>query len=565
MGRPVEAPPEAVRLGSYEIVRKLARGGMAELFLARTVGPEGFAKLVVLKKILPHYAENPKFVRLFLDEAKLVAQMEHPHIAHVYDMGKSGGDYFFTMEYVHGQDIRAVWRRMARVQKPFPVAHAVQIARNIAAALHYAHERTRDDGTLLDIVHRDVSPSNVLISYDGAVKLVDFGVAKAATSTVKTRTGALKGKISYMSPEQAKGAAIDRRSDIFSLGIMLWELVTGRRLYKAENDLATIQMIINAKPQPPSQLRSDCPPKLDAIILRALDGNVAGRYQTAEQMQVDLEALARDAQYDQSTNTLRAFMHELFDEELKIWMDATAAGQTLIDHVRSAQPTMLLPITESDVDDSEIDDDDVHDSQVSLQVDSQVSLQVDSQVGLQVDSQVGLQTDSQAEVLTTIVSALPPTGPLRALVDESPTLSNEDHPSSPTQPHQVQFATIQLSVPPPPSRPHSEPMRAVSEPSPQFGVRVPAQPAAFPYAPAEWRRGTQSSPAIDNSREAITKHVLVACSVLLAIIVLFAIAFGGGGDRRAAARAIPDSTTAPTHPMPASGPKVEMRVLPAQP
>src|SRR5687767_11982270 len=152
LGRPVDDQrSETTRLGSYEIVRKLARGGMAELFLSRTVGPEGFEKLVVLKKILPSHAENPKFVRLFLDEAKLAATLDHPHIAHVYDMGKVDGHYFFTMEYVHGQDVRTVMRRAARMERKFPIDHAVQIARNVAAALHYAHERRRADGTLLDI------------------------------------------------------------------------------------------------------------------------------------------------------------------------------------------------------------------------------------------------------------------------------------------------------------------------------------------------------------------------------------------------------------------------------
>src|SRR5262245_32206977 len=158
------------RLGSYEIVRKLARGGMAELFLARTVGPQGFEKLVVLKKILPSYAENPRFVRLFLDEAKLAATLEHPHIAHVYDMGDVDGVYFFAMEYVHGQDVRAILRRAARTNVVLPIDHVVQVTRNVAAALHYAHERKRPDGTVLDLVHRDVSPSNILVSYDGAVK-----------------------------------------------------------------------------------------------------------------------------------------------------------------------------------------------------------------------------------------------------------------------------------------------------------------------------------------------------------------------------------------------------------
>src|SRR5262249_24409145 len=198
---------------------------------------------------------NPKFVKLFLDEAKLAAGLDHPHIAHVYDMGMVEGSYFFTMEYIHGQDVRRTLRRTIRLGVEFPLDHAVQIARSVAAAMHYAHERRRADGTLLDLVQRDVSPSNVLISYDGAVKLVDFGVAKAATSSVKTRTGTLKGKISYMSPEQAKGAQIDRRSDIFSLGIVLWEMITTQRLYRGENDLQTLQLIIHEPPRRPSEVQ----------------------------------------------------------------------------------------------------------------------------------------------------------------------------------------------------------------------------------------------------------------------------------------------------------------------
>jgi serine/threonine protein kinase len=539
VGRPVEAPLEASRLGAYEIVRKLARGGMAELFLAQTTGPEGFAKLVVLKKILPNYAENPKFVRLFLDEAKLVAQMDHPHIAHVYDMGKAGNDYFFAMEYVHGQDVRAIWRRSAKLQKPVPIGVAVKIAGNIAAALHYAHRRTRDDGTLLDIVHRDVSPSNILLSYDGAVKLVDFGVAKAATSSVKTRTGALKGKISYMSPEQAKGAAIDRRSDIFSLGIVLWEIVTGRRLYKAENDLATIQMIINSKPQLPSQVRSDCPAALDEIILRALNANVIDRYQSAEQMQLDLEALARSQSWDTSDSALRVYMNEIFEHELKIWHDAKSEGQTLIDHV-AAQPTVILPLSESDVSDADGDDYELDD-----------------------ESESGMDSDLLTSAASSL-TGLPPTTPRRVITDSDghKTLTNEHEHDDATEMtsiptaamqavgtatiQQVGVPTIQLSVPPPPVRAQTEPAPL----SPNFGMGIP--PAAFPVAPAEWRPRGVPAPVTPSSDERLTRHVLIACSVLFAVIVLIAVAFGGGAPSSAAT------------PLMQPGGKVEMKTVPAK-
>jgi len=356
---------EMARLGGYTIVRKLAKGGMAEIYLARSVGPEGFEKLVVLKRILPRYAENPKFVQLFLDEAKLAASLDHPHIVHVYDMGRIDGHYFFTMEYVHGQDTRSILRKASHHKAhPIPIAIAVQIARTMAAALHHAHERKQPDGASRDVVHRDVSPSNILVSYDGAIKLADFGVAKAASSSVRTRTGALKGKVGYMSPEQARGMPIDRRSDIFSLGVVLWELVAMRRLFKTDNDLATIQAIINATPPLLAELRDDCPPELDRVVRRALEKDPATRYQTAQQLQRDLEELARELKLDQSSISLSHYMNELFADEIAAWRDAQAAGATVTDFMFAhSNPT---PVSESDFsledgDDEPDDDDEVDD------------------------------------------------------------------------------------------------------------------------------------------------------------------------------------------------------------
>jgi len=367
VGTAVGQRPEVLRLGSYEILRQLARGGMAELFLARTVGPEGFEKLVVLKKILPKFAESPKFVRLFLDEARLAAALDHPHIAHVYDLGKLETSYFFTMEYVHGQDLHAVVKRAGRLGKRIPISHAVQLAHAVASALHYAHERRGHDGSLLGIVHRDVSPSNVLIAYDGAIKLVDFGVAKATTSTVKTRTGTLKGKISYMSPEQAKGSPIDRRSDVFALGTVLWEMVTSQRLFKADNDLATIQKIIHSEAEPPTHLRADCPPELETIILKALAVDATERYQTAEDLQLDLEELAREHKLVQSTVALRTFMHDLFADEIAAWQAAQASGVTLTDHIAAAPSAPGTPPSDAAYDEEEFDDDDLFDDTTGAQ------------------------------------------------------------------------------------------------------------------------------------------------------------------------------------------------------
>jgi serine/threonine protein kinase len=329
----------ASRLGSYEVLHRFAAGGMAELFLARSRGPEGFEKLVVLKKILPRLAGNERFVRLFLDEARLAASLEHPNIAHVFDLGRVDNDYFFAMEFVHGRDLRSVLHRTVNTKAPLPIEHAVHVARDVASALHYAHNKCGPDGKALGIVHRDVSPSNILISYEGAVKLLDFGVAKAATSTVKTRVGSLKGKASYMSPEQARGATVDPRSDIFSAGIVLWEMVTTRRLFRGENDFATIQQILSQTPPVPSTLRSDCPPELDIIILRALAQNPDDRYQNASELQADLEELARENKLYTSTLGLAAHLGVLFSSELAAWRKARAGGVSLVDHLLATMTT----------------------------------------------------------------------------------------------------------------------------------------------------------------------------------------------------------------------------------
>jgi serine/threonine protein kinase len=457
-------------------VRKLARGGMAELFLARTVGPEGFDKLVVLKKILPSHAANPRFVRLFLDEAKLAATLDHPNVAHVYDMGKAEGHYFFTMEYVHGQDVRTTMRRTARVEHELPIDHAVKIARDVAAALHYAHTRTRPDGTLLDIVHRDVSPSNILVSYDGAVKLVDFGVAKATTSTVKTRTGALKGKIAYMSPEQAKGAPIDRRSDIFSLGIVLWEMVTAQRLFKADNDLATIQQIINSKAAPPSQLRPECTPELDRIILRALANELEERYQSAEQLQLDLEELARERKLQQAPAALRTYMHELFADEIRAWSAAQASGQTLTEHLIDKATEMTTPVSESELyalDDFEADD---------------------------------LDEIDPSETVSPTMSTAAPTeqiaNPPGLSIDQMPTLI---HPA-----------------------PELDPAMAA-------GPHTP-----FPIAPLEWRPSQAEATVNLDVNEHTRRRIIIGCSIGFGVLVLVLLAFVARSPQQPVANVAPD-------------------------
>ncbi len=329
--------PEPVRrLGRYTIIRGLGAGGMAELFLARVDGLAGFSKLVALKRILPHKATNERFVRMLLNEARLVATLDHPNIAQVNDIGMEGGEYFFAMEYVHGHDLRHVL--YAAPDHRLQLENSLHIAIGVCAGLHHAHEARDPAGRSLEIVHRDVSPSNILVSYQGGVKLVDFGVAKAATVVSETREGIIKGKYGYMSPEQCLGGALDRRSDLFAVGILLWEMTVGRRLYKVSGDLATLQRVVYVDAPKPSRFIEDYPPELERIVMRALARDVDKRYQTAEQIQLELESFALENRLPVSNVTMSIQMRQLFRDRIDAWQEAEHAGKSLADHLATVAP-----------------------------------------------------------------------------------------------------------------------------------------------------------------------------------------------------------------------------------
>lgn len=280
---------EGEHLGKYILVGELAQGGMAELFLAIHKGLEGFLKVVVVKRILPHLTQDPDFVQMFADEARLAARLEHANIVRTWEFGASQGNYFTVMEYLAGEALSDVLRRLAVSQQKLSIQGACTIALEVAKALHFAHELTDTAGRPLGLVHRDVNPSNVIITYAGDVKLIDFGVAKTAVNMSKTLAGSVKGKVAYMAPEQIIGPGFDRRADIFSLGIVLWETLAVQPLFVRDSEGATMYALMNDPIPLVSKYRPDVPPSLDAIVHKALSRTPADRYQTVSELMDALE------------------------------------------------------------------------------------------------------------------------------------------------------------------------------------------------------------------------------------------------------------------------------------
>ncbi len=305
------------RFGRYTLVKKLATGGMAEIWLARQRGLAGFNRFVVIKKILSHLSDQQTFRDMFLDEARMSAQLNHPNVVQIYDLGNESNAYFIAMEFIAGENLAAIaWRGMKR-GRPFPPAFAARVIADACKALYYAHHLRGPDGRELKIVHRDISPQNILVTYEGEVKVVDFGIAKAATKSEHTKTGMLKGKFSYMSPEQCLGAPVDERSDIFALGILLYELCTGKRLFKHESELMILEMIARRAVVPPSHVSPNVSGGLEDIIMKALEKDPTTRFQTAQEMQLALEDYLRDDGSAASNADIAQYMRELFHDKIE--------------------------------------------------------------------------------------------------------------------------------------------------------------------------------------------------------------------------------------------------------
>jgi len=341
---PAEPPSPAgetpERIGPYRIVGSLATGGMAEIFLGRKLGAEGFARSVVIKRILPHLARDEGFVNMFLDEARITAGLRHPNVVSVEELQRDGDDLYMVMEYLAGESASALLRALVKEGRPLAPELAAYIVAEACAGLHAAHTLKDEAGVELGVVHRDVSPQNVVVTYDGSVKVLDFGIAQARQRLTKTETGMLKGKFDYMSPEQIQNEPLDRRSDVFALGVVLYEMLTARRLFRRGNPGATLSAVLSHRIAPPSELAPGVDPALDAVCLRALSRQRRTRYQSALDMRRELLAALPREDGRLPEERLRALMHELFAERVTAKQEMlrrVGAGDEAVEIIREAE------------------------------------------------------------------------------------------------------------------------------------------------------------------------------------------------------------------------------------
>jgi eukaryotic-like serine/threonine-protein kinase len=303
--------------GKYYLLERINVGGMAEVFRAKAFGVEGFERLVAVKRILPNIAEDKEFIRMFIEEAKLAVQLNHANIAQIFDLGVVDGAYYIALEHVHGRDLRGMFDRCRQLGEPMPVSQACFVVMKLCEGLDYAHNKRDQAGREVHLVHRDVSPQNVLVSFEGEVKIIDFGIAKAAGKGSKTQAGILKGKFGYMSPEQVRGIPIDRRSDVFSCGIVLYELLTGERLFVGESDFSTLEKVRNVEILPPSTYNRRIPDELERIVLKALAKDPEERYQNAIDLHDELQAFVYTAGEFYSRKDLAGWMKKTFGREIE--------------------------------------------------------------------------------------------------------------------------------------------------------------------------------------------------------------------------------------------------------
>jgi eukaryotic-like serine/threonine-protein kinase len=327
--------------GKYLLLRQIAVGGMAEVYLARSSGPAGFEKECVIKRILPALALDAQFVQMFLDEARIAARLTHPNIVQMYDLGEIGAhDYFLAMEHVHGVDLQQILEAERARGGRIPLAIALRLCSSVAAGLFHAHNATSARGEPLGLVHRDVTPSNVMVSFDGATKILDFGIAKAAAKATRTEVGVVKGKIPYMSPEQIQGETIDWRSDIFSLGTVLYELSTGQKPFDGANTATLSLQILHDDLKPPGLLVDRYPEALTQIVQRAMAKRPNDRFQSARELEDALDELLAQSGVRCGAHELGAYVEELFPGRRELLHDSAA----VVLPVEFTDPTMPMHV-----------------------------------------------------------------------------------------------------------------------------------------------------------------------------------------------------------------------------
>lgn len=304
-----------IQFGKYQLLDKIAVGGMAELYRAKLTGAEGFEKLIAIKKILPNLSEEENLITAFIDEAKLAALLHHENIVQIYDFGSMDDDYFIAMEFLFGKDLRTIRQAAKKREMPLGMENILHVISRICAGLDYSHNLRDLQGQPLNIIHRDINPQNILVTYEGQVKIIDYGIAKAASQNTKTRENLIKGKLAYMSPEQANGQTIDHRSDIFSTGIILYELLAVKRMFEGET-MHVLSLVREAQYDPPEEVIPDLPAKLNQILRRALAKDPVERYQSAGEMLADLEEFAFECSLRPNARSFGVYLKELFEEEL---------------------------------------------------------------------------------------------------------------------------------------------------------------------------------------------------------------------------------------------------------
>ncbi|HWN69779.1 MAG TPA: protein kinase [Haliangium sp.] len=325
--------------GPYEVYERIGVGGMATVHRAKKQGIEGFERVVALKRMLSHLADDETFIKSFVREARLASQLQHGNIIHIYDLGRVGRVYYIAMEYVRGRDLRKILKQSAYATGPMPLAMMLMLSQQLCDALDYAHGLADENGEPLGLVHRDVSPSNILIAADGHLKIIDFGIAKATSSSLRTLSGRVKGKFAYMAPEAIQGKQLDRRTDIFAVGIVAHEMLTARPLFATKNQFDTIRKITQEEVKPPSHYNRECPPDLDEIIMTALAKSPDERWQTAGAMHRALDHVAKKHGLQTTNREIAEWMEWAFQQPLQA-KRVELAQKTEVERPRGKEPTL---------------------------------------------------------------------------------------------------------------------------------------------------------------------------------------------------------------------------------